>query len=192
LASLVREGIGPGGPTDYACSFCPNTSTQVSTSFSGGFPPPSDPVGLPANSEIGGTAFANLATGLTRGSSHSVSYGHFEQHEIRFVSRMEESLEIDLPAGLPAAQRFITLIGEVHANAYAVNRASGTAGYSLQVGNVIAHASLDHATGWNVSASENNPAIEITPLVTGYRFKVTSSIPGSRKVLIATQLEGTA
>jgi len=68
-AKLEREANGNSGPTDYACTFCPNTSTKVSAQFNGGFPPPANPVAVPANSQITGDAFADLATGVMRGNS---------------------------------------------------------------------------------------------------------------------------
>ncbi len=192
IAKLERDGNGIGGPGESACTSCANKSTHVSTSFTGSFPPPANPVALPANSHISGTASVDLATGVMRGSSHAASYGHNEQHQIRFVSRLEESITLSLPANLPADQRFITFIGEVHGTGAATNRAFGQGLYSLQVHNVSASASLDHINGWDVINGENNPAIVITTLTNGLRFRMTSAIPGSGVVLITSQIEGTA
>ena len=192
LAKLERDGNGIAGPSENACTFCANNTPRVSTSFSGGFPPPSNPVALPANSQISGTAFVDLSTGVMRGNAHAASYGNNEQHQIRFVSRMEESIDIDVPVGLPDDQRFVTIIGNVHAGTAATNRASAHAIYSLQLQNLYASVSLDNIEGWHVLSGQNNPAIEITQGAGGYRFQLKSFIPNSGVVLIQSQLEGTA
>jgi hypothetical protein len=196
LADLDRDGNGIAGPTDFACTVgCANNATSVSVSFNGGFPPPSIPVvppGFPTNSEIAGKAFADLKTGVMRGRAHAASFGHNEQHEIRFVSSIRETIDITVPVGLPAAERFVTFIGEVHGNATATNRALSEVLYILDVNGLRASASTHQSTGWDVLSGDGNPRIVLEPLGLGYRFRVTRAIPNSGVMVIETQLEGTA
>ena len=41
-----------------------------------------------------------------RGNSFAASYGHNEQHQMRFVSLLRETIDIDVPPGLPAAEGY--------------------------------------------------------------------------------------
>lgn len=127
LADIDREGNGATGPSQNACTFCPDKSTTVSVHHVQGFPPPADPVsppGMPINSEIVGNARVSLASGEMRGRAHAASFGNLERHEIRFATLLEEGIDVTLPVGLPAAERFVTFIGSVHASLAADGLAS--------------------------------------------------------------------
>jgi hypothetical protein len=167
IAKLERDANANSGPSESACTFCPNTSTQLSVHFNGGFPPPAAPVAQPANTQIVGDAFADLATGVMRGNSFAASYGHNEQHQMRFVSLLRETIDIDLPPGLPVAQRVVTFVGQVTAFANATNRATASAIYSLSVHGVRVAASRHHVDGWAVIDGNDDPAIDITPVMNG-------------------------
>jgi hypothetical protein len=197
IAKLERDFSTQGGPSEYACTFCPNTSTQVRAQFSGGFPPPANPVALPANSQILGIAFGDLRTGGMHGKAFAASYGHNEQHQMRFVSSLRETIDIDVPPGTPAAQRFATFIGHLSASAVATNRASAKGIYVLSAHSLRAAVSWHHLDGWDVIDGESNAAIESTSitngtLVTGHYFVLRSPIPTGGVMVIETQLEGTA
>jgi hypothetical protein len=184
LAKIERDGNGIADPSDSACTFCINRETRVSTSFTGGFPP--------NNSEIGGMAFVDLATGVMRGNAHAVSNGISEQHELRFVNRLEESVEVEFPPGLPADQRFVTLTGEVQGGAAATNRASGRVLFSLQLHNLAVQARVEDGGVWEGTGGDGDPTIEITPVAMGYQFRLTRFFPNGGVVSITSQLEGTA
>ena len=195
-AKLERDFNTLGGPQEYACTFCANRSTQVSAHFNGGFPPPATPVATPPNSQIVGDAFGNLTTGQMTGNSFASSYGHNEQHQMRFISRMRETIEIHVPSNMPDAERFATFIGQVTASATATNRATAVAIYSLDLPALRGAASVRNAEGWRV-LSGSNPAIDSTPLVDGvlvigHRFVIRKTIPVSGVMQIESQLEGTA
>ena len=195
LAKLDRDGNGAAGPSDRACTFRVNQSTQVSTQFNGGFTvsnPIVDPVVLPPNSQIIGKASADLATGLMRGEAFAASYGINELHSMRFVSLIEEFIEFDFPIGLLPSQRVVKLIGEVHATGTATGVGSGKALYSLEVDAIRAAAALDNDDGWDVLDGENDSAIAIDTLANGFRFTITIVNPSSGDIFLATQLEGTA
>jgi hypothetical protein len=195
IAKLDRDGNGIAGPSETACTVgCESDATQVSVSFNGVFPPPNIPVvppGFPVNSQIIGSAFADLTTGVMRGEAFAASFGHFERHSMRFVSVIRETIDITLPPGLPAAERVVTFVGEVHGNATASNVASSEILDSLDVNGLRVSAETEENSGWDVIDGEGNPAILIQALATGYRFHVTRAVPASGVMSIETQLEGT-
>jgi hypothetical protein len=195
-AALERDGVATSGPAEHACTFCPNQDTSVSVSFSqSNFPVPDIPLtlpGFPAHSQIAGSAFVDLSTGVMRGDAFASASGHNEQHQMRFISRMEETIDINLPLGLPAAERVVEFVGIVHGKGTATNRGMGTIGYILDIHGLRFTASASNLGGWEVNSGENNSAIQITPLAIGYQVRITRAIPNSGVMLIQTQLDGTA
>ena len=195
-ADLDRDGNGNSGPSEIACSIgCASDATSVSVSFSGGFPPPSNPVvppGTPVNSEISGNARVDLATGAMRGRAHAASFGHFETHEMTFGAGMQETIDITLPAGLPASERFATFIGTVHAGGGTSGLARISAIYVLDVGTSRAAAAMEEPGVWDVISGSSDANITAASLANGVRFEIRRAIPGSGRIDIESQLTGTA
>ncbi len=196
LADLDREGNGAGGPSEIACSVgCSNRATSVSVNHLQGFPPPPTPVsppGMPINSEISGQARVDLATGSISGRAHAASFGHFETHQIRFVGLMEEGIDITVPAGLPASERFVTFIGAVHAGGGTAGLATIDSIYSLSIGAIRVAAAMDSPGVWRVIDGAGDPGVTSAPLANGMRFAIRRPIPLDGEFFIESQLEGTA
>ena len=126
-----------------------------------------------------------------KGEAHAVAIGNGAQHSMMFTSRMEESITVTLPAGLPTAERIITVAVGVAGGASATGSATAGVNFSLQVGSVTGTLSRHSPGEWMLGGAAN-PNIVSSPILDGRTLRVTSVIPGSRVVQITAQLQGTA
>jgi hypothetical protein len=181
-AILEQEGIGPSGPSEVEGSgFAPGDKI-VSVAHSEGYLD---------NSEIGGTSSVHLEEGTMRGNAHAVAKDSpNSMHQIRFISILEENIEIDYPPALPIAERIVRLRAGVGAGYAATNSASANGFFSVTVNG--------RRGGVNFGTSDSDPWVPFleqgwtgNPTAGGAQLEYTAPA-GKTDLELDVQLDGTA
>ena len=192
LARLDREGSPLGGPVDESCEFCENKSKSASVHYVSAYGPPPIPVAEPPNSQITGVASAHLPSGRMRGRVLASAFGHLEERRIGFATRIQETITVTFPAGLPEAERVVAVIGSAHGQAIASGPAVSSLSYSLDVNGKVASASQDSGDLWQVTGGEGTPGVVTDVNGDTCRFIMTVKPTRLGEVFITAGLGGTA
>jgi hypothetical protein len=181
-AGLQREGIGTSGPSDLEETFSGPGDKRVSVSQSDGYPD---------NSEIGGQASVDLATGAMRGSAHAVAVNINSEHKITFGSTLREDVSIIFPSALPLADRIVQLRASVSAGFAATNVAIADGIFVVDLNN--RRGSVEFGTNVDDEWHVLSQGAGVTTMRTAGGQQFLFTLPnGTSTLSIEAQLSGTA